>query len=72
MFFGTLVTFFDDPRDVDCLLSGSSAFYKSNLNTWEVTVHILLKPGLKNFEHYFLECEMNAIVWYFLHYLAVP
>ena len=35
-------------------------------------VHILLKPGLKNFEHYFLECEMNAIVWYFLHYLAVP
>ena len=67
-----LSCFFHDPADVGNLVSGSSAFYKSNLNTWEFTVHILLKPGLKNFEHYFLECEMNAIVWYFLHYLAVP
>ena len=45
--------FFDDPMDVDNLISGSSAFSKSSLNTWKFSVHVLLKPGLKNFEHYF-------------------
>ena len=45
--------FFDDPADVGNLISGSSAFSKSSLNIWNFTVHILLKPGLENFEHYF-------------------
>ena len=45
--------FFDDPADVGNLISGSSAFSKSSLNTWKFTVHILLKPGLENFERYF-------------------
>ena len=48
-----LSCFFDDPTDVDGLISGSSAFCKSRLNIWKFTVHILLKPGLENFEHYF-------------------
>ena len=41
--------FFDDPTDVGNLTSGSSVFSKSSLNIWKFTVHILLKPGLKNF-----------------------
>ena len=45
--------FFDDPVDVGNLISGSSAFSKFSLNMWKFTVHILLKPGLENFEHYF-------------------
>ena len=45
--------FFYDPMDVGNLISGSSAFSKSNLNIWKFTVHVLLKPGLENFEHYF-------------------
>ena len=48
-----LSCFFDDPRDVGNLNSGSFAFSKSSLNIWKFTVHILLKPGLENFEHYF-------------------
>ena len=48
-----LSCFFDDPADVGNLISGSSAFYKTNLNIRKVTVHVLLKPGLENFEHYF-------------------
>ena len=44
---------FDDPMDVDNLISGSSAFSKSSLNIWKFSVHVLLKPGLENFEHYF-------------------
>ena len=47
-----LSCFFDDPADVGNLISGSSAFSKSSLNIW-FTVHVLLKPGLENFEHYF-------------------
>ena len=43
---------FDDPMDVGNLISGSSAFSKSSLNIWKFTVHVLLKPGLGNFEHY--------------------
>ena len=54
---------FDDPRNVDNLISGSSAFSKSSLNIWKLMVDILLKPGLENFEHYLLACEMSAIVW---------
>ena len=46
-------SFFDDPVNVGNLISGSSAFSKSGLNTWKFMVHILLKPGLDNFEHYF-------------------
>ena len=45
--------FFNDPADVGNLISGSSVFSKSSLNIWKFTVHILLKPGLENFEHYF-------------------
>ena len=45
--------FFDDPTDVGNLISGPSAFSKSSWNIWKFTVHILLKPGLENFEHYF-------------------
>ena len=41
------------PTDVGNLISGSSAFSKSNLNMWKFTVHVLLTPGLENFEHYF-------------------
>ena len=45
--------FFYDPKDVGNLISGSSAFSKCSLNIWKFSVHILLKPGLENFEHYF-------------------
>ena len=63
-----LSCFFDDPVDVGNLISGSSVFSKSSLNIWKFTVHILLKPGLQNFQHYFTsmwdECNC-AIVWAF-------
>ena len=48
-----LSSFFDDPADVGNLISGSSAFSKTSLNIWKFTVHVLLKPGLQNFKHYF-------------------
>ena len=48
-----LYCFFDDPMDVGNLISGSSAFSKTSLNIWKFMVHMLLKPGLENFEHYF-------------------
>ena len=48
-----LSCFFYDPVDVGNLISGSSAFSKPSLNIWNLTVHVLLKPGLENFEHYF-------------------
>ena len=63
-----LFCFFDDPKDVGHLISGSSAFSKTSLPIWKFSVHILLKPGLKNFEHYFAsmwdECNC-AVVWTF-------
>ena len=48
-----LSCFFDDPTDVGNLISGSSALPKSSLNIWKFLVHLLLKSGLENFEHYF-------------------
>ena len=48
-----LSRFFDDPADVGDLISVSSTFSKTSLNIWKFVVHILLKPGLENFEHYF-------------------
>ena len=49
-----LSCFFDDPADVGNLISGSYAFSKTRLNIWKFTVHVLLKPGLEDFEHYFV------------------
>ena len=49
-----LSCFFDDSVDVGNLISGSSAFFKSSLNIKKFTVELLLKPGLENFEHYFI------------------
>ena len=57
-----LSCFFDDLTDVGNLISGSSASSKTSLNIWKFMVHILLKPGLGNFEHYFATCNMSAIV----------
>ena len=48
-----LSCFIDNPEDVGKLTSGSSAFSTTTLNIWKFTVHVLLKPGLENFEHYF-------------------
>ena len=48
-----LSCFSDDPVDVGNLMSGSSALSKTSLNIWKFAVHVLLKPGLENFEHYF-------------------
>ena len=48
-----LSCFFNYPMDVGNLTSGSSAFSKSSLSIWKFMVHVLLKPGLENFEHYF-------------------
>ena len=68
-YFLELSCFFDDSMDVGNLISGSSAFSKSSLNIWKFTVHILLKPGLENFEHYFAsmwdECNC-VVVWHCL------
>ena len=64
-----LSSFFCDPSDVGNLISSSSSFSKSSLNIWKFLVHILLKPHLENFEHYFAsvwgECNC-AVVWAFL------
>ena len=63
-----LSSFFHDPADVDNLISGSSSFSKSSLSIWKFTVHVLLKPGLENFERYFAsvwdECNC-AVLWAF-------
>ena len=60
--------FFCDPADVGNLISGSSAFSKSSLNIWKFLAHIMSKPDLENFEHYFAsmwdEC-IWAVVWTF-------
>ena len=56
--------FFHDPADVGNLISGSSAFSKTSLNIRKFMVHVLLKPGLENFEHYFTSVwdECNCVV----------
>ena len=56
--------FFSDPRDVDNLISGSSAFFQSSLNIWKFSVQVLLKSGLENFENYFASIwdECNSVV----------
>ena len=65
----------DDPMDTDNLISSASAFSKSSWNIWQFSVHVLLKPGLENFEHYFAsvwnECNC-AVVWtFFWHCLSL-
>ena len=70
--FPELSSFFDDTVDASNLISGSSAFSKTSLNIWKFTVHVLLKPGLENFEIILLACEMSAIVQSFEHSLALP
>ena len=68
MFFWNSLAFFHDPADVGNLISGSSAFSKTSLNIRKFTVHVLLKPGLENFEHYCTsvgdECNC-VVVWAF-------
>ena len=56
--------FFSDRTDVGNLFSGSSAFSKTSLNIWKFTIHVLLKPGLENFEHYVVSVceECNCVV----------
>ena len=54
-----LSCFFDDPADVGNLICGSSAFSKTSLNIRKFMIHILLNPGLENFEHYFPACEID-------------
>ena len=71
MFFLELSCFFDDPADVGNLISSSSAFSKTSLNIWKFSVHVLLKPGFENFEHYLLAGEMSTVVR-FEHSLALP
>ena len=56
-----LSCFFGDPADVG-MVSGSSAFSKTSLSIWKFMVHVLLKPGLENFELTLLVCEMSATV----------
>ena len=64
-----LSCFFNDPTDVDNLISGSSAFSESSLNIWKFMVHILLKPGLENSEHYstsvWNECNCVVVLAFF-------
>ena len=55
-----LCCFFDDPADVGTLISGSSDFCKASLNIWKLMVHVLLKPGLENFKHYFTSMFLIA------------
>ena len=66
--------FFNDPADVGNLISGSSTFPKSILNIWKFSVHVLLKPSLENFQHYFArvwnECNC-VIVWIFFEHCVL-
>ena len=74
MFFLELSCFFNDPMDVGNLISDSSAFSKSSLNIWKFMVHVLLKPVLENFEHYFVSMwnECNCpVVWTFFGFAFI-
>ena len=69
-----LSCFFDDSTDVSNLISGSSAFSKTGLNIWKFTVHILLKPGLENFEYHSAKCMRGvqlcgslSLLWHCLY-----
>ena len=70
-----LSCFFHDPADVGNLISGSSAFSKTSLNLQKFMVHVLLKPGLENFEHYFTsmwdECSCVVVWAFFWHCLSL-
>ena len=61
MIFLELSCFFHDPADVGNLISGSSASSKTSLNIRKFTVHVLLKPGLENFEHYFTSVHPGGL-----------
>ena len=66
--FLTLSWFIDDPMDVGNVISVSSVFPKSSLNIWNLMVHIVLKPGFENFEHYFASVwdeDNHVVVWKF-------
>ena len=62
IFFWNSLAFFDDPGDAGNLISGSSAFPKTSLNIWKFMVHVLLKPGLENFEHYFTRVSLQMVI----------
>ena len=64
--------FFDDPKDVGSLIFDSSTFSKSSVSIWKFTVHLLLKPGLENFEHYFASVRDEWNCAEFEHSLALP
>ena len=66
-----LSCFLDDPVDVGNLISGSSALSKSSLNLWKFMVHVLLKPGLENFEHYFVSIIWRINDWELSQFYAI-
>ena len=74
-YFLELSCFFGDTADVGNLISGSSALSKTNLNIWKFTVHVLLKPGLENFEHYLTsvwdECNCCLQILTIVHKAAI-
>ena len=66
--------FFNDSKDAENLISGSSSFSKTSLNIWKFMIHILLKPGLQNFEHYYasMGVQCNCVVFeHSLHFLSL-
>ena len=65
-----LSCFSHDPGDVGNLISGSSAFSKTSLNIWNFTVHILLKPGLENFEQYFFLSAVTKCIFLYVKMIA--
>ena len=67
-----LFCFFDNAMDVGNLISGSSAFPKTSLNIWKFMVHVLLKPDLENFEHYFTSVFIDPLIELlpFMNYVA--
>ena len=69
-----LSSFSYDPKDVGNLISSSSVFSKSSLNIWNFMVHVLLKPGLENFEHYSASMwdESNWVVVWAVFGIAFP
>ena len=65
-----LSCFFDDPTDVGNLIYGSSVFSKSSLNVWKFTIHLQLKPGLENFEHYFTSVCYDMLCYAMLSHFS--